>query len=410
MNTKKIRSVVLDELKARDGILGMRPAWVTRDFMPPGKRLGLTENEYDAGPRGAVCERWLVSETQVENRVKTENEGFSFLDIDGYDIRLIDALDCCPEEILGSEYAETHQRLNRLLKIYDFKTRIFYHMHQKSEHALKVGMNSKEEAYHFLDAECGTHPETFFGVHPYIVEQNLQYEIFLPYLKRWKGDSILNHSRAYTNVVGEGFHLPAGILHAPGTALTLELQESSDVMAVMQAELEGLKIDKNLLANHVPSKERKQYGDEMAVLKQVDWEANADPWFYENHHLAPRLIPETTSGGAKGAREEWVWYNTSKFNGTRIIIAPGGSFFSTAAGVHGLFLWRGKGLVNGYKMEGQKVSLTHSRDELLVTYSRATAGVTIKNTGTEDMVIYKFFGPDINIENVPYIKKYSGAK
>ncbi|MCK5737140.1 MAG: hypothetical protein KAH21_11705 [Spirochaetaceae bacterium] len=405
MTKEQIRDIVLAEIKANNGKLSMRPCWVARDFMPPGKRLGLSEEEYDAGESGAICERWLVSETEVDNRVKIENEGLSFLDIDGYNIRLIDALDVCREEILGTEYSKNHKSLGRLLKIYDFKTRIFYHMHQRPEHAKKVGMNSKEESYHFLDVNLGSHPETYFGVHPYIVDQGLQYDIFLPYLKDWKGDSILKHSRAYANVPGEGFHLPPGLLHAPGTALTLELQESSDVMAVMQAELEGLDIGKDLLAHHVPADERKKDGDEMSVLKQVDWEANADPWFYENHRLKPTLIQETA---LDGAREEWVWYNTTKFNGTRITIAPGKTFQSKAAGVHGFFLWRGKGLVDGYEMEGGRVSLKSARDELLVTHNKAIEGISIENTGNEGMVIFKFFGPDINDSKVPYIKKYTG--
>ena len=407
MTREEVRRIVLDELKAKGGKLTMRPAWVTRDFMPPGKRLGLSEAEYDAGESGAVCERWLVSETEVDNRVKIPDEGLSFLDIEGADIRLIDALDACPEEILGTDYAKNHRRLGRLLKIYDFKTRIFYHMHQRPEHARKVGMNSKEEAYHFLDVDLGAHPETYFGVHPYIVDRGLQYDLFLPYLKEWKGDGILKHSRAYANVPGEGFHLPAGLLHAPGTALTLELQESSDVMAVMQAELEGLDISKDLLVNHVADEDPRKEGDEIAVLNQVAWEANGDPWFYENHHLEPRLIEETATDSA---REEWVWYNTTRFSGTRITIAPGGEFESRAAGVHGFFLWRGRGLVDGLEMEGQKVSLTESRDELLVSHDRAIEGITIRNTGNEDMVIYKFFGPDINVDNVPYIPKYTGPE
>jgi hypothetical protein len=137
----------------------------------------------------------------------------------------------------------------------------------------------------------------------------------------------------------------------------------------------------------------------------VDWEANADPWFYENHHLEPTLIPETA---VDGAREEWVWYNTVKFSGTRITVAPGKKFESKAAGVHGFFLWRGKGLVDGFEMEGQKVSLSSARDELLVTHDKALEGILIENTGDTDMVIYKFFGPDINVENVPFIPRYSG--
>lgn len=405
MSKENIREIVLAELEKNSGKLPMRPCWVARDFMPPGKRLGLSDKEYDAGESGAICERWLVSETEVDNRVKIKNEGLSYLDIPGRDILLVEALDHCKEEILGEDYARHHDRLGRLLKIYDFKTRIFYHMHQQSEHARKVGMNSKEEAYHFLDTDLGPHPETFFGVHPYIVDKGIQYDIFLPYLKEWKGDAILKHSRAYVNVPGEGFHLPAGLLHAPGTALTLELQESSDVMAVMQAELEGLDIGKDLLAHHVSGDERRKQGDEMAVLNQVDWEANADPWFYENHHLEPTLVEGSS---AEGAREEWVWYNTTKFSGTRITVEPGRSFESKALGVHGFFLWRGRGRVDGYEMEGQKVSRKAARDELLVTHDKAVKGVEIENTGSEDMVIFKFFGPDINVDNVPMIETYRG--
>ncbi len=61
-------------------------------------------------------------------------------------------------------------------------------------------------------------------------------------------------------------------------------------------------------------------------------------------------------------------------------------------------------------MEGQKVSLESSRDELLVTHEKALEGINIVNTGNEDMVIFKFFGPDINIDNVPFIEHYTGSE
>ncbi|MDZ7838578.1 MAG: hypothetical protein U5N58_11875 [Actinomycetota bacterium] len=73
------------------------------------------------------------------------------------------------------------------------------------QHAKLVGRNSKDEAYYFLeDVDMGPHPETFFGVHPYIHEEK-KYDILLPYLVEWKDDLILRHSRAYLNVPGEGF-------------------------------------------------------------------------------------------------------------------------------------------------------------------------------------------------------------
>ena len=227
MSSNNSRDRVLSELEQNDGLLAMKPCWVTRDFLPPGKRLGLTETEYDAGKRGYVCERWIVSETQAANSIYTPHEGQSYIKMaSGEPILLVDALKECRELLLGHAYAQKHAGLDRLLKIYDYTKRLFYHIHQQKADAAKVGMNSKEEAYHFLDADLSPDPETFFGVHPYIVREKRQAEIFLPYLENWNGgDEILQHARAYLNVVGEGFHLPPGILHAPGTALTLELQE-----------------------------------------------------------------------------------------------------------------------------------------------------------------------------------------
>ena len=44
-----------------------------------------------------------------------------------------------------------------------------------SQDAALVGRNSKEEAYYFPEGvDLGPHPETFFGVHPYIVERARQ--------------------------------------------------------------------------------------------------------------------------------------------------------------------------------------------------------------------------------------------
>jgi hypothetical protein len=404
MNKSETRDLVLRELAANDGLLAMKPAWVSRDFLPPGKRLGLSEAEYDLGVRGYVCERWIVSETRAENPIDTPNEGLSFVKTgNGEELLLTTALEACLVELLGADYARTHKSLDRLLKIYDYKTRIFYHIHQRKADAAEVGMNSKEEAYYFLDSELGAHPETFFGVHPFIVEKGLQEELFVPYLKAWKDDSILQYAFAYTNVPGEGFHLAPGILHAPGTALTLELQESSDIMAVLQAEMDGFKVDKKLLNRHIAPERVAAKGD-AAVLDLIDWQASADPYFYENHHLSPQPIAEPVPDGVA---EEWVWYNSTRFNGTRVTVEPGAAYLSKGRGVHGIFVWKGKGTVGSFAVEGQKVSLADSSDEFLVAHDKAVAGVTIRNTGTVPLVLFKFYGPDINDGVVPMIEQRS---
>ncbi len=402
MEKKDIRAFVIEELKKNDGLLPMKPCWVARDYLPGGHRLGLSEEEYDVGERGNICERWLVSETHAQNTVETPSEGLSFIKTStGESLRLVDALEACRNELLGDAYAREHAGLERLMKIFDFKTRLFYHIHQRKQDAEKVGMNPKEEAYYFLDADLGSHPETYFGVHPYITRENKQEELFTPYLEDWQGESILKHAKAYLNVPGEGFHLAPGILHAPGTALTLELQESSDIMVVLQAQIEDIPLDKSLLYRQMPEdlvNEKK----EKAALDLIDWDACGDPFFYENHHLKPISV---SSSLPEGISEDWVWYNSTRFSGTRITLSPGTSYLSKSLGVHGLFIWKGCGTVDNFKVEGQKVTLNDSRDEFLVVHKKAVEGVTITNTGSEPLVAFKFFGPGINDEIAPRIQQ-----
>ncbi|MEE8324434.1 MAG: hypothetical protein V3R31_02145 [Candidatus Humimicrobiaceae bacterium] len=400
---KDVRIILEKALEKGNGILNLRPAWVTRDFMPPGKRLGLKEEDYDAGERGYICERWFASVTHAENRINVEDEGYSYLDIEGENIHLKDACGVAGDLIMGAEYAKTHKDLDRLLKIYDFNCRIFYHLHQTAKDAKKVGMNSKEESYYFLEADPGPHPETFFGVHPYIVEKGLQNEIFLPYLKEWNGDdTMLAHARAYMNIPGEGFHLPCGLLHAPGTALTMELQESSDIMSVFQAKIGDLDIDKELLTRLLPEEEVARDG-EMAALNVVDWEANGDPYFYENHHIVPVKIEETAS---PDGWEEWIYYNTTRFSGKRLTLKPGKTMNFKEKGVLNIFVWRGSASVDGKTVTAGDFGLGYCSDELLITHGKALEGFTIKNTGSCDLVLFKFFGPDINLD-IPMLPKYS---
>ena len=393
-----IRSIVEKTLEGNNGILKLKPAWVARDFLPPGKRLGLPEKEYNVGERGFICERWLASVTKADNRISPEDEGLSYLNLDsGEKILLKDAVEASPELVMGKEYSKTHKNLGRLCKIYDFGARIPYHIHQMEKDARLVGRNSKDEAYYFPeDIETGPHPETFFGVHPYIVDEK-KFDILLPYLVDWKDDLILRHSRAYLNVPGEGFFLPSGILHAPGTALTIELQEDSDVFAMLQALNAGKIISKDLLFKDVRKEDRESKGERI-ILEQLDWEANGDPYFYENHHLPNVFVEESKQPGGE---EHWIYYNTHKFSGKRLVVKPGQSFISQEKGVYSVLVWRGRGTYDGHKIEAGNFEC----DELLVSHDRAVKPLTVKNDGKDDLLIIKFFGPDINTD-IPMIKPY----
>ena len=309
---------------------------------------------------------------------------------------LKDAVDLAPEEIMGADYAATHVGLGRLAKIFDYRGRLPYHLHQRQEHAALVGRRSKDEAYYFPPGQdMGAHPETFLGVLPSIVE-NEEYDVLLPYLVDWDSDLILRHSVAYLQVVDEGFHVPSGVLHAPGSALTIELQEDSDVFAMLQAVVDGTEISKELLWKDVRPEDRERMGERF-ILELIDWEENGDPYFYENHHLSPRLIEESRT---RSGEEYWIYYNTTKFSGKKLVVRPGCSYVTRDRGVYNLLIWSGSGSYGGADVQGGDPA----RDELLVTHDRAVRGVEVRNTGREDLLVIKFFGPDINTD-VPMIER-----
>ncbi|TFG65394.1 MAG: hypothetical protein E4H36_00100 [Spirochaetales bacterium] len=389
-------ALLTKELAKSNGILPLKPAWVARDFLPPGKRLGLPEDAYKAGKRGWISERWLASVTLADNAVGPPDEGLSYLNLEGKEkMTLKEAVDLAPGTIMGKTYAKTHKGLGRLAKIYDFNSRIPYHIHQMEKDAKLVGRNSKDEAYYFLEnVPMGPHPETFFGVHPHIVKEK-KFDILLPHLVEWKDDLILRHSRAYLNAAGEGFFLGSGLLHAPGTALTLELQEDSDVFAMLQALNAGKIISKDLLFKDVRKSDREKKG-ERVILDQLDWPGNGDPFFYENHHLSPILCSEQTGG-----KEYWIYYNTKKFSGKKMIVRPGKSMKTKEKGVYSILVWQGSGTFDGHKIKAGDFD----RDELLVTYDKAVEELEVKNTGKKDLLLFKFFGPGIN-PDCPMIKPY----
>jgi hypothetical protein len=391
------RDSIARALSEAEGILRLEPAWVARDFLPPGRRLGLPEDAYDLGERGAVCERWLGSTTKADNRIGPVDEGLSYLALPGPErITLKEAVEADPAAILGADYALTHDSLGRLAKLFDYSTRLPFHLHQRQEHAALVGRRSKDEAYYFPPGvDMGPHPESFLGLHPSVAEEG-NHELLLPYLEEWNSDGILQHSVGYTQVAEHGFHIPSGVLHAPGSALTIELQEDSDVFAMLQALNDGRIISKELLWKDVRAEDREAKGERF-ILELIDWETNGDPYFYENHRLSPRLIEASRH---EGGEEYWVFYNTTKFSGKKLVVRPGGSYLSIDAGAHNVFVWSGAGSYGGVPVEGGNPEL----DEVLVTHDRAVRGVEVRNTGNVDLLAIKFFGPDVN-PDVPTIER-----
>lgn len=388
MSPPSIRDRVEALLGEQAGVLRLEPAFVARDFLPPGRRLGLPESAYDVGERGAICERWLASTTKADNRIGPPDEGLSAVAVDGDPLLLADVVREAGDLLMGREYAATHPAgLGRLAKLFDYAYRLPYHIHPPQEYASLVGARSKDEAYHFLPVEPGAHPESFLGVHPWITETK-EYDVLLPYLVDWDSDLVLRHSRAELQVPGEGFMVPSGVLHAPGTALTLELQEDSDVLAMFQALNAGRIISKELLFKDVRPEDREAEGERFP-LRFVDWAENGDPYFYENHHLTPQ--PTGLAAGA-GVDEAWVFYGSSKFCGKRLTVQPGEAVWVVEPGVYSVFVWSGEGTFAGREVRGGD----HALDELVVSHDTAVQPHEVRSTGVEPLVAFSLFGPDLH--------------
>lgn len=382
MSAEAVESAVA----AAQGVLRLDPALVARDWLPPGRRLGLDPEAYDLGERGFVCERWLGSTTRADNRIGPDDEGISFIrNPDGSRLSLAEAVATAPEVVLGAEYARGHRGLDRLAKIFDYGARIPFHIHPPADQAALVGRNSKDEAYYFPPGvDLGEHPETFYGLHPWLTREAHR-EALLPYLERWDDDSILENAFAYLQVPEQGFLIHSGILHAPGTALTIELQEDADTMSMFQALNAGKIISKDMLFKDVSAEDREALG-ERALLRWIDWEANADPEFYEHRVLVPAVFREEP-----GVEEAWLFAGSSKFSGKRIRLEPGARVTDTELGVYNLLVWSGEG-----RVAGVDVSARIGEDELLLVHDAATTAHEIVNTGEATLELIKFFGPDIN--------------
>jgi hypothetical protein len=416
------RTLLEKLLQETDGIIPLEPAWVCRSFLPAGHRLGLENYMMDDPERGEVCERWLASTTKADNAIGPEDEGFSYIKAEapaGERLLLRDVVAAAPELIVGEEYAAAHKEmlkkgsLGRLAKMYDFAVRLPYHIHQMQKDASKLGRTSKEEAYYFPPGVSMLGDDsTFFGMRPELMRAGVHKQLLAQYLTEWQEgkietydqDWILNYSIEEKLQHEVGFLLPAGGLHAPGSAVTIELQEDSDVFAMLQAVLsDGTRVPKEALWKDVHADDKAKLGVN-AVVEQVDWDLTANAEYAEDYKLVP-VLRQKSDGG----KEEWIYYGgeNPKFTGTKVTVEPGKAFTCQDAGAYNVFIWDGEGDFGGQPIKGTAGRVgDHKHDELFVTFSRATRPLEIKNTGDEPLLLVKFFGPDINKEGLPLIKAF----
>ena len=382
-------------VNAGDGILRLAPAWVPRAFLIPGRRLRLHADDlYAYGlERGGIDERWIASTTPADNGPKTSaNEGLSaVVGADGAAFLLRDAIATAGARVIGEAMMARYGRWPVLCKLFDNMGPIPHHMHQSEHHAKLVGLEPKPEAYYFpaaYNATGNNFPFTFLGLTP-----DTRKEDVYAALERWhKGDNgILGLSAAHQLQLNTGWLIPTGILHAPGSLCTYEVQWGSDVYAMFQNVVEGRTLGWDALTQNVP---KKHAMDLDFIVGMLDWAANVNPNFKRDHFIRPIV-----SDAAPTHTDRWVTYGKiggqDLFSAKELRVQPGASVTVRDPGACGVFVVQGVGLLGDHLALAPTLirfgEATH--DEFFVTHERARGGYTVRNTGAEPLVLIRHFGP-----------------
>ncbi|HRY47288.1 MAG TPA: hypothetical protein P5186_04505 [Candidatus Paceibacterota bacterium] len=398
---KNIRPLVENALNESGGLLRLAPCWVPRSFLHPGRRLKLHPDDlYAFGlNRGGIDERWFASTTPAANENRTPDEGLSYVVAGEQRFTLADAIADCGPEIIGRKMWTKYGRWPVYSKFFDNMGPIPHHMHQSFKHAKMVRQEGKPESYYFPPQHNNVgnnFPYTFFGLEPGTTKAQLR-----KCLEDWNvGDNgILDLSRAYRLKAGSGWLVGPGILHAPGSLCTYEPQWGSDVFGMYQNLVEGREVPWSLLVKDMPPE---KHHDLDFIVSELDWEANVDPTFKENHYLQPVPVADTRS---EGYVDRWIVYgrinNRQYFTAKELTVDPGAKCTVRDNGAYGLITVQGKGRMNRLNLDCPKLIRFHelTEDEVFCTEQAARSGVVFENTSSvEPLVMLRYFGPDVNPE------------
>jgi hypothetical protein len=392
-----VKQIVDEALHENEGLLRLAPCWVPRAFLVPGGRLKLHPDDLYAlgAQRGGIDERWFSSTTPADNGPGTPaDEGLSYIDHNGKRALLRDAVAEAGDELLGADVMRAHGGFNVLCKFFDNLGPIPHHMHQKDEHAKRVGRKGKPESYYFppqYNFTGNLFPHTYMGLEPGTTKDDV-----IGCLKRWdRGDNgILDLAKAYRLEPGTGWYIEAGVLHAPGSLVTYEPQVNSDVFGMFQSMVDNRPVPWSLLVKDVPPE---LAHDLDYIISMLDWEKNVDPEFGKHNKRFPAPVRDEAEMKEAGYREVWVSYGAAHFSAKELTVLPGRTAVVRDSAAYGLILTQGRGRMGNLDVETPSMIRfgQMTADEIFVSVGAAKAGVRVTNTSAcENLVMLKHFGPD----------------
>ncbi len=358
------------------GVLTFLPTYVRRLY-PDGGRLGLAR-----GLRGTYLprvrlwrpERWIASTVTATNPSPIRNEGQSRLALPGASLIFQRALALRGERILGRERLRAYgPDFPVLIKVLDPAEPIVFHFHPRDEDVRRSPRRfpgerfGKDEAYYFLPAPQGPVPYTHIGFYPGVTRRILAEAIAAG------SGQLLDLSPVFHQRIGEGFFVPAGIPHRPGTALTLEIQQPSDVYVLLEPSSGGRSLSAAEMHPGFASLDE--------ALALIDFAAAGDSRLLVRHRLVPEPLGETRQ---RGGRETWIFPpRLRKFSGKRLMVQS--RFQCQEAGPYVALVWRGRGRVLNTPLR--------PGSEILVT-AEAAARPHVYAADRAPLEIFKLFPPD----------------
>src|SRR5215216_4715162 len=357
------QSKVESEIARTGGLLRLAPCWVPRSFLQPGKRLKLHPDDlYAFGlNRGGIDERWFGSTTPAANDNRTPDEGLSYVVHNNERFTLADVVNEMGADIIGPSIWNKFKKWPVYSKFFDNMGPIPHHMHQSREQAALVKQEGKPESYYFPPQHNPTgnnFPYTFMGLNPGTTKAQVR-----KCLEDWnKGDNgILDLSKAYRLKPGSGWLIGPSILHAPGSLCTYEPQWGSDVFGMYQSLVEGREVPWALLVKDMP---KEKHHDLDFIVEQLDWEANADPHFKQNHYLEPI----THRGGAgEDFEDKWIVYGKvhgqQLFTAKELTVHPGQKTAIKDNGATSIICVQGTGKINNLPLNSPKMIGFHELTE-----------------------------------------------
>src|SRR6516162_9426559 len=367
--TRNTKSLVETELGRTGGLLHLAPAWVPRSFLQPGLRLKLhPDDTYAYGAnRGGIDERWFASTTEAANEGRVPDEGLSYCVLGNQRLTLRKAVEDCGATMVGKAIWKKYGRWPVCSKLFDNMGPIPHHMHQSAKQAKLVGQEGKPESYYFPPQHNNVgnnFPYTFMGFEPGTTKAQVR-----KCLEDWnKGDNgILDLSKAYRLKPGWGWLIHPAILHAPGSLCTYEPQWGSDVFGMYQSLVEGREVTWALLVKDMP---REKHRDLDFIVEQLDWEANVDAHFKENHYLEPIVHRGSEK---EGFVDKWIVYGKvygeQLFSAKELTVQPGQKVTIKDNGATSIICVQGSGKINSLPLNSPKMIgfFELTEDEVFIT-------------------------------------------